>query len=121
MRRFAGFLAVGAVIEVMTGPPGSTQTPLAGIDGSFANRESFFGLFPAPRWTIFLVLIAIIFGLSALWKLKTTSIRSGYAAVMAVPRTLTQRKQVRWTLLVALLVFAIFLPHLVTDPYWQAR
>ena len=121
VRRFARFLMVAAVIEVMTGPPGSTQTPLAGIDGSFANRESFFGLFPAPRWTIFLVLVAIIFGLSTLWKVNSKAIKSGYATVMATPRALTQRKQVRWTLLAALLVLAIFLPHIETNPYWQAQ
>jgi branched-chain amino acid transport system permease protein len=121
VRRFARFLMVAAVIEVMTGPPGSTQTPLAGIDGSFANRESFFGLFPAPRWTIFLVLVAIIFGLSTLWKANSKAIKSSYAKAMTAPRALTQRKQVRWTFLAALLVFAIFLPHLETNPYWQAQ
>ena len=121
VRRFAQFLMVAAVIEVMTGPPGSTQTPLAGIDGSFDNRESFFGLFPAPRWTIFLVLVAIIFGLSTLWKVNSKAIKSSYAKAMTAPRALTQRKEVRWTFLVVLLVLAIFLPHLETNPYWQAQ
>ncbi len=120
-RRLARFFAITAVIELMTGPPGSTQTPLAGVDGSFGNKESFFGLFPAPRWTIFLVLALIVFGLSTVWRLKGASVKAGYATVMAMPRSLTQRRPVRWTLLLALVAFAILLPHIETDPYWQSQ
>jgi branched-chain amino acid transport system permease protein len=119
-RRLVTSLAVMALLEVMTGPPGSTATPLAGINGSFTEKASFFGLFAGQRWLLFLVFDLVMFGVWTLWLSRGSQIKSGYAAITALPRAATKRKPVQWAMLAILLAVAIVLPLVETDPYWQS-
>lgn len=121
VRRLFTVLMIVALVELMTGPPGSTQTPMAGIGGSFTERESFFGLFATGRWAVFLALAIIVYGISMLWMVMGTQIKSAYSLATTVPRLVTKRRSVRWTALLVLLVFAILLPHIESDPYWQSQ
>ncbi len=109
-----------ALLAVVTGPPGSSQTPMAGISGSFSEPASFFGLFRTHRWVVFLALSIIVFAVGVLWKVRGSQVKSGVAAAMQGPRTLTERKSLRRLVGLGLLVFAILLPHIETDPFWHA-
>jgi branched-chain amino acid transport system permease protein len=109
-----------AVLELMTGPPGSSTTPTAGITGSFAERSSFFGFFNAYRWTVFLFFALVMYGVWTLWLARGTQIKSGFAAVTTAPRAATQRRTVRWTIAAIVFIFALLLPHIETQSYWQS-
>ena len=120
VRRFITTVAVMAILAIMTGPAGSTQTPTAGFTGSFGERSSFFGLFDTVRWAPFLFLALVFFGVWTLWLSNGDRIKGGVNKVMAVPRSATERRPVRWGIGVALLVVALLLPHIINDPFWQA-
>ena len=120
VRRFISSLFTIAILELMTGPPGSTLQPTAGLTGSFTEPSSFFGLFNTVRFVPFLAIAIVMFGLWSLWLDKGKSIRKGMNAIVSVPRAATQRRPVRWALAVVMLIVAIMLPHIVNDPFWQA-
>ncbi|HUV57663.1 MAG TPA: branched-chain amino acid ABC transporter permease [Acidimicrobiales bacterium] len=120
VRRFMMAAAVLAVVAVMTGPAGSTETPTAGFTGSFSERSSFFGFFETVRWVPFLFLAVVFFGLWTTWLARGTQIKSGVSKVMAVPRAATERRPVRWGIGAVLLFVALILPHVISDPFWQA-
>ena len=120
VRRFITAAAVLAVVAVMTGPAGSTETPTAGFTGSFGERSSFFGLFETVRWVPFLFLALVFFGLWTMWLARGAQIKSGVSKVMAVPRAATERRPVRWGIGAVLLFVALILPHVINDPFWQA-
>ena len=120
LRRFFSSLAAMALLEVMTGPPGNTATPTAGLIGSFKESASFFGLFRTERWLVFLFLALIMMVVWTLWLAGGSKLKRVASSMMAGPRTATQRRPVRWSIGLALLVVAIALPHIVTDPFWQA-
>ena len=108
-----------AVLAVMTGPPGSTATPMAGITGSFTDPASFFGLFVGQRWMVFFVLALAFFGVWTLWLARGSQVKAGYAKITAAPREATQRRPVRYGIALVLIFAAIMLPIIVTDPFWQ--
>ncbi|MFI5036717.1 MAG: branched-chain amino acid ABC transporter permease [Acidimicrobiales bacterium] len=120
VRRLLISLAVVALIEVMTGPSGSSTAPTQGLTWSFSEPSPFFGLFGTLRWVVFLFLAFVMFGVWTLWRAQGKSIRASAAKALAVPRKVTSRKPVRQGLLLALFVFAVLLPHIETDPFWQA-
>jgi branched-chain amino acid transport system permease protein len=120
VRRLLTCMAVLAVLEVMTGPSGSTQAPTQGLAASFTEPSPFFGLFHTKRWVVFLFLALVVFAVTTLWRARGDAIRAGASKALAVPRRLTEPRPVRRGLLLALLVFAILLPHIETDPFWQA-
>ncbi|MHB8826572.1 MAG: branched-chain amino acid ABC transporter permease [Acidimicrobiales bacterium] len=120
VRRFFMIGAAMAALEVMTGPPGSTEAPTAGFAGSFTQPSPFFGLFSTVRWVVFLFLAVVIWAVVTLWSIQGAAIKRSVAAVTAVPRAATQRKSVRRGLGVVLLIVALILPHVITDPFWQA-
>ena len=120
LRRFFSSLAAMALLEVMTGPPGNTATPTAGFIGSFKEAASFFGLFKTERWLVFLFLALIMMLVWSLWLAAGAQLKRVANSVMAMPRTATERRPVRWSIGLVLLAVAIALPHLVTDPFWQA-
>lgn len=113
-------LAVVALVEVMTGPPGSTATPLAGINGSFTERASFYGLFAFQRWLMFVVIGFVFFGVWTLWLDRGTQIKAVAASAVAGPKAVLRIRPVRWSIALILIVIALVLPHVVTDPFWQA-
>ena len=120
VRRLLISLSVVAVLEVMTGPPGSSSAPTEGIAHSFTQPSPFFGLFNTLRWVVFLFLALVMFGVWSLWKSQGSAIRSGAHRAMAAPKRLVEPRPVRQGLLLALLAFAILLPHIETDAFWQA-
>ena len=120
VRRFVSSLFAIAILELMTGPPGSTIQPTAGLTGSFTEPSSFFGLFNTVRFVPFLAIALVMFGLWSLWLAQGKAIRKGINAVVSVPRAATQKRPVRWTLAFVMLFVAIMLPHIVNDPFWQA-
>lgn len=120
VRRLISALAVMAVVAVMTGPAGSTETPTAGFTGSFAEKSSFFGMFETVRWVPFLFLGVIFFLVWSLWLSRGQQVKDGVAKVFAAPRAATERRTVRWGIAALLIVVALILPHIITDPFWQA-
>ena len=120
VRRFFSSLVMMAVVEIMTGPPGNTQQPTLGITSSFTTPSPFFGLFNTVRWVPFLFLAILLFVSQVLWQTRKDAIKKGVVAVVATPIVVSRKRPVRWGLGIALLVFAVLLPHLVNDPFWQA-
>lgn len=113
-------ICVLAVIELMTGPPGSSTTPTAGFSGSFGESASFFGLFATYRFVVFLALALILAVIWTFWQARGVQVRQGLNTGLATPRAAWRKKPVRAGFLLLLLVFAVFLPHIETDPYWQS-
>lgn len=93
---------------------------MAGIDGSFSERASFFGLFRSLRWVEFLALALLLFGAWTIWLSKRSELRTTYAALTAAPRSAMRFPWVRWSLAAVGLGVAIALPHVETQPYWQS-
>ncbi len=120
LRRLGTIAAIVGVLEIMTGPSGSIDTPTSGFSGSFAEPASFFGLFRGQRWMIFAVFVLVIWGLASYWHENGHRVRQTVSRVMAAPKMISEKKQVRWGFLLALLALAIAMPHLETDPFWQA-
>ncbi len=120
-RRALVSAATMAVLELMTGPPGSQTEPMAGISGSFNERVSVFGLFAGFRWMVFLVFAAGLFGVWSLWVTKGPQAKSAVRATLATPRALAERRPVRWGFYGLMLVAAIVLPMILNDPYWQQQ
>lgn len=108
------------LIGLMTGPPGSSEDPVAGIHGSFLEAASFFGLFRTQRWLVFFALGLIVFVVGELWVHQRDGVRHLSGKILSAPRSFSQIRPVKWGILAALLVVAVVLPHIVTDPFWQA-
>ena len=119
-RRLISSLAAMAILAVVTGPPGSNLTPLAGFTGSFAERVSFFGLFKGQRWMVFFVFALVMFAIWWTWVSYGEQIKGALSKTLAAPQAATRRRPVRWGLAIVLIVAAALLPHVVTDPFWQA-
>jgi len=120
VRRFISAMAVMAVVAIMTGPAGSTETPTAGFTGSFSEQSSFFGFFETVRWVPFLFLAIFFFLVWSLWLSRGQQIKDGFSKVLSAPRAATERRTVRWSIALVLIVVALILPHVITDPFWQA-
>jgi branched-chain amino acid transport system permease protein len=120
IRRFLTSLGIMAVFAVITGPPGSADAPLSGFSGSFAEPSSFFGLFRGQRWMMFFGLAVILFGIHTLWHSRKSEIRQSVASVTRARRAVMRRRPVRLSLIAVGAFIAIILPHVVTDPFWQA-
>ncbi len=122
LKRWSSLVALYAIVTVMTGPPGNQSSPTLGFTSSFSESVSFFGLFPAPRGVFFAALFVIIGGGLALYRRTALkSVLSGARTAVA-PRyaALTQRKATRGVFYAIVLLVAIVLPHVVTDPFWQS-
>jgi branched-chain amino acid transport system permease protein len=120
VRRLAITICVMAVIELMTGPPGSIGTPVAGFSGSFAEKASLFGLVKTQRWVLFLVLAIAVWGVVSFWSSVGPSVRTSISRALVVPRKATEKRPIRIGMMSILLVIALILPHIVKDPFWQA-
>jgi branched-chain amino acid transport system permease protein len=120
LKRLFLILIVAAVVAIMTGTPGSsTASPTTGVHGSFMERVSWFGLFAAPRWLLFLTLGVIVWLLVSLYRPRARTIRQGIDHVLAFPKELSSRKPTRVTLIVIALVVVILLPKFVHESFWM--
>ena len=120
VRRLISSIFSIAVLALMTGPAGSTLTPTAGFTGSFGEASSFFGLFKTQRWVPFFAIALLMFALWTLWVDRGSQIKTTIHRVTATPARVAQKRTVRWGAGLVLLVFALILPHILTDPFWQA-
>ena len=120
VRRFLLSVVAVGLLALMTGPAGSAGAPTAGLRGSFLEASSFFGLFRSVRWVVFLFVAVVMFAVWSVWLSRGAQLKSGLTSALAAPRALTQHRSIRWGVGVALLVVAILLPHIETDPFWQA-
>ncbi|HVA53234.1 MAG TPA: branched-chain amino acid ABC transporter permease [Acidimicrobiales bacterium] len=119
VRRLFITICVVAVIELMTGPPGSNNAPTSGFRESFGEASSFFGLFRTQRWIVFLGASLIAWGVASFWIAQGPRVRTRVHDALAVPRRASQKGTVRWGALGVLLFVAIILPHVETAPFWQ--
>lgn len=120
LRRLFSLIGALAVLAVMTGPSGSAADPTEGFRGSFMEHASFLGLFTTNRWVLFFFFALVLWGLWTGWELRGSQVRQVVAQALETPKELSRRRPIRWGFLLALLVLALFLPHLVGDPFWQA-
>jgi branched-chain amino acid transport system permease protein len=113
-------LLVFAVIAVMTGTAGSsTSSPTTGIDGSFGERVSWFGLFVGPRWLLFGTLGVIVWLLVSLYRPRAQIIRRGIDTVLILPKSFSAKRSTRVALIVIALVIVILLPKFVHESFWM--
>ncbi|MDE3108092.1 MAG: branched-chain amino acid ABC transporter permease [Acidobacteriota bacterium] len=120
VRRFSLCFLVVELVALMTGPPGSTQAPTAGFRGSVFEASSFYGLVRTQRWVVFFALAILMFLVWSGWLNKGASIRSTATRALAVPRAVTQRRPVRWSLIGVALIVALLLPRIVNDAFWHS-
>jgi branched-chain amino acid transport system permease protein len=120
VKRLLITLGVTAIAELMTGPPGSADDAWGGIHGSFLEPFAFFGLFKTERWVCWLIVALIAYGLVTVWLIQRDTVRRGLRTALRAPRGVMARRPVRRGAMVGLLVLALFLPHIFTDPFWQA-
>ncbi len=120
IRRLLVVVGVVAVVELITGPPGSNQYPTSGFTGSYSEAASFFGLFRTQRWVVFVALALIAWGIVEFWTRYGAAIRSGGSSALAGPRQVSEKRPVRVGFALALLVLGILLPHIVNNAFWQS-
>ena len=119
LKQLSTTLLISLLVCVVTGPSGSPTAPASGFTGSFNSKSSFFGLFGAPRWTIFVFLGLLIF---AAYRVKANY--SNYISkitdkALFIPRKITRHQSTRRVSIGALLVISLILPKIVTDHFWQ--
>lgn len=120
LKRLFSILVIAAVTAIMTGTAGSsTSSPTTGVHGSFLERVSWFGLFPAPRLLLFLALGVIVWLVVSLYRPRARMIRRGIDTVLVLPKALATKRSTRVTLMLIALVIVIFLPKLVHEPFWM--
>jgi len=120
LKRLGMILIIMAVIAVMTGTPGSSSAPpTTGVHGSFLERVSFFGLFPAQRWLLFGAIGVVIWLLVSLYRPRARAIHLGVDRALALPKQLSARRSTRVTFMLIALVIVIFLPKFVHESFWM--
>jgi branched-chain amino acid transport system permease protein len=55
-----------------------------------------------------------------MWLARGAQIKGVVSRVLSVPQAATQKRPVRWGISAVLLFVALILPHVITDPFWQA-
>jgi branched-chain amino acid transport system permease protein len=119
LKRLFRILAIMAVVAVMTGAAGSsTAPPTTGVHGSFLERVSWFGLFAAPRWFLFLTLGVIVWVGVSLYRPRARTIRRKFNSALVLPKELTAHKATRVTLILIALVVILLLPKFVHEQFW---
>jgi branched-chain amino acid transport system permease protein len=120
LKRLFLILVIAAVIAVMTGTPGSsTASPTTGVHGSFLERVSWFGLFAAPRWLLFMTFGVIVWLGVSLYRPRARLIRRRVDSALALPKQLTTRRSTRVALILVALVVVILLPKFVHESFWM--
>jgi hypothetical protein len=98
LKRFFGTLALFALIAVMTGAPGGYGVPAdTGVHGSYLEHVSYFGLFGAPRWTIFFTLAVIAWLLVSWYQPHALSLRRRLEPVGNLPRRFCRAVVAAWS------------------------
>jgi branched-chain amino acid transport system permease protein len=120
VQRLATALIISQLVCLMTGPAGSTAQPTYGLKESFVEPSSFFGLFRTQRWLVFAGLGIVLFCVQVLWQSRGQQIRHSLRFVGATRATIRKKSSLRISLIMLALVVAVALPHIVTDPFWQA-
>jgi branched-chain amino acid transport system permease protein len=131
VKRVGMIIAIAIGLAVMTGPEGNGNAPTSGITGSFSVQTSFFGFFTTYRWIVFTLFTLIVLGVIWLVKFATRSWRNrtwfrglGYQAIKRADDTIraySRKKPTQFSFYGVVLIFAIYLPHLVTDNSWQTN
>jgi branched-chain amino acid transport system permease protein len=120
LKRLFMILIIMGVVAVMTGTPGSSSAPpTTGVHGSFLERVSWFGLFVAPRWLLFLTLGVIVWLVVSLYRPRARMIRRRVDTVFALPKALTAKKSTRVALMLLALVIVLVLPKFVHESFWM--
>ncbi len=120
-KKLGSWLALVVTVTVMTGPPGNPTQPTLGFTSSFSERVSFFGLFPAPRGVLFLALALLVAGaVLAYSRVAKAPVQRARAAVVPKYQALAGKRTFRLSWYAVVLLGAVLLPHLVTDPFWQS-
>src|SRR5271170_3544059 len=111
---------VMAVIELMTGESGNATTPpTTGPHGAFFERVSYFGLFGARRWMVFLTLALIVFGLTFVFTRFGPPVRTQVRSISATPKRFLQKRSSRFAIYAVLILVALSIPHIITEDYWM--
>jgi len=119
LKQLVATLMISFLVCVVTGPSGSPTAPASGFTGSFNNKSSFFGIFSAPRWTLFVFLGLLVY-VSFRIKLKYSENVSSFTdKVLFIPRKISSNQSTRRVTIGALVVFSLILPKIVTDHFWQ--
>jgi len=119
LKQLISTLLISILVCVVTGPSGSPTAPASGFTGSFNNKSSFFGLFVAPRWTIFLFLGLLVYGSYRVKSNFSEGISRFSDKTFRIPRKILRNQSTRRVTIGALVVFSLVLPKIVTDHFWQ--
>ncbi len=119
VRRLMASMAIAVVVAVVTGPPGSSEKPSAGLSGSFAEKSSFFGLFQTRRFVVFVAFALLFWGAWSLWLAWGEMVKFRSTKLLRRPRAVTERRSIRWSAAIVLIVIGFLLPTFVHDPFWQ--
>ncbi len=131
VKRVGTIALIAVAVTIMTGPEGNGAEPTAGFTGSFASHVTFFGLFTAERWIVFLLMTLIVVALT--WTIRhvnrswphRTDFRGRVAQTLSTTiqgsKQRSKLKSTRYVLYLVALVLAIGLPHVITDNSWQTQ
>ncbi len=120
LKRLFSTLAIAALAAVMTGAPGGFGVPAyTGVHGSFLERVSYFGLFPAQRWAIFLTLGVFGWLIVSFYQPRALVIRRRMEKVSAVPSRIMERRSNRIILIGVVLVLTLFIPRFEHQQFWM--
>jgi branched-chain amino acid transport system permease protein len=100
LRRLGALLAISLVVALMTGPPGDSPTPLAGVKGSIFD----------PRVFLFLGGAVVLWGLTLLYGLVAPQVTELRSTVNRRGREAFARPGSRAVTYLLLLVLAIVIP-----------
>jgi branched-chain amino acid transport system permease protein len=120
VKRLWTVVVIMAVIELMTGESGNATTPpTTGPHGAFFERVSYFGLFGARRWMVFLTLALIVYGLTFVFTRFGPPVRTQVRSISATPKRFLQKRSSRFAIYAVLILVALSIPHIITEDYWM--
>ena len=108
VQRLASCLAVGLVVALMTGRPGTVTAPTAGIAASLGHTRVF----------AFLGLGVLLWGVVFVRERFREGIREASDVLTGLPRQLLADRRVRYPSYLAVLALAVVLPPLLNS-FWQ--
>jgi branched-chain amino acid transport system permease protein len=120
VKRLVSIVLVTAVVTLMTGESGNATTPpTTGPHGAFFERVSYFGLFGARRWMVFLTIGLLVYGFTFLYERYMPPVRRKVRTVTALPMRLVQKRTSRFAMYAVAIVILLAIPHIVTQTYWM--
>ena len=119
-KRLVTIVLVTAVIALMTGESGNATTPpTTGPHGAFFEKVSYFGLFGARRWMVFLTLGLLVYGFTFVYARFSSPVRKKTREVTALPMRLVKKRSSRFGMYAVAIVLLLAIPHIVTQTYWM--